>query len=120
MLKSHSLVNYSLDNFTSEFSSSTNLPHTSTLFKDVILLRSEMELITLEDDSIILDLFTNSLTNNSVNVFSLTNPINSVSFSTSLTPLTLQSTPVTKSPLVLNQAFNSVFSRDLISLLKIY
>tara|TARA_B100000795_G_scaffold269120_1_gene257626 strand:+ start:2096 stop:2458 length:363 start_codon:yes stop_codon:yes gene_type:complete len=120
MLKSHTLVNYTLDNFTSDSLNSNNLSYASTSFKDVILLRSEAELVTLEDDSIILDLFTNSLTNNSVNVFSSTTSTNSVSFSTLITPLTLQPTPVIKSQLVANQTFNSVFSRDLISLLKIY
>ena len=120
MLKSHTLVNYTLDNFPNDFLNSNNLLHAPTSFKDVILLRSEAELVTLEDDSIILDLFTNSLINNSVNVFSPTTPISDLGFSTSLTPLTLQPTPVNKSQLVTNQTFNLVFSRDLISLLKIY
>ena len=120
MLKSHTLVNYTLDNFPNDFLNSNNLLHAPTSFKDVILLRSEAELVTLEDDSIILDLFTNSLINNSVNVFSSTTPISDLGFSTSLTPLTLQPTPVNKSQLVTNQTFNLVFSRDLISLLKIY
>ena len=120
MLKSHTLVNYTLDNFTNDSLNSNNLPYTSTSFKDVILLRSEAELVTLEDDSIILDLFTNSLINNSVNVFSSTTSTNNPSFSTTLTPLTLQPTSVNKSKFVTNQTFNLVFSRDLISLLKIY
>ena len=120
ILKSNSLVNYTMDNFTSSLSQSSSVLQQNTSFKDLVLLRSEADLVTLEDDSIILDLFTNSLTNNSVNVFSSTTLTTSQNFSTSFIPLVAESKNSTPSNLVSGLTINDVFSRDLISLLKIY
>ena len=109
-----------MDNFTSYLSQSSSALQQNTSFKDLVLLRSEADLVTLEDDSIILDLFTNSLTNNSVNVFSSTNLNTPQNFSTSFNPLVAESKNFKPSNLVSGLTVNDVFSRDLISLLKIY
>lgn len=109
-----------MDNFTSSLLQSSSTLNQKTSFKDLVLLRSEADLVTLEDDSIILDLFTNSLTNNSVNVFSSTNLTTSQNFHTSFIPLVAESKIHNSSNLVVGLTINDVFSRDLISLLKIY
>jgi hypothetical protein len=109
-----------MDNFTSSLLQSSSTVNQNSSFKDLVLLRSEADLVTLEDDSIILDLFTNSLTNNSVNVFSSTNLTTSQNFPTSFIPLVAEPKIHSSSNLVVGLTINDVFSRDLISLLKIY
>jgi hypothetical protein len=109
-----------MNNFTSISTDSVNTQHESGFFKDLILLRSETELINLEDDSIVTDLFTNTLSMNSVHIFSNNSVNQSLNFSTTLSPLTSTKANFSN-PILLNTSkTEQIFNRDLASLLKIY
>jgi len=120
ILKSNLISNYAFDNFSIVNNTIPTLHSNITKSKDLIVLRSESDLINLEDDSIMMDLFTNSVSNSSVNIFSpnLTN-ISHLS-STSFKPLSSSNVSSNNQILTTNTVLNHTFTRDLLSLLKIY
>jgi hypothetical protein len=120
LLKSNLVSNYTFDNFSSPLNTLNIFNSHTTASKDLIVLRSESDLINLEDDSIIMDLFTNSLSDNSVNVFSTTTTTSALNISTSLKPLTVSTSSSQQTLSLSTTLLDKTFTRDLLSLLKIY